>query len=256
MQAGMVQTDQMRAAVDALCEVLGDGLRALYLHGSAVSGQLRPQSDIDLLAIIDQSLRDDQRRDLLAALLRISGRYPPAPGGSRCLELMLFRLADLSDNAARAEFTFGEWLRDGFEAGHTPRPTQDPEHILILAQARHQAVALCGPPASALLPDIPPRQVRQALRDALPALLGGLQQDTRNVLLTLARMWRTASSGDFVSKDAAAQWVMPQLPQHHAVTLDHARMGYLGRITDDWDGRQDDAQSLAGELAAHVTRLL
>lgn len=85
MQAGMVQTDQMRAAVDALCEVLGDGLRALYLHGSAVSGQLRPQSDIDLLAIIDQSLRDDQRRDLLAALLRISGRYPLRRAGRAAL---------------------------------------------------------------------------------------------------------------------------------------------------------------------------
>ena len=34
------------------------------------------------------------------------------------------------------------------------------------------------------------------MRDALPSLAAGLDGDPRNVLLTLARMWRTVATGD------------------------------------------------------------
>ncbi|MDM7853300.1 hypothetical protein QUF18_20350 [Pseudochrobactrum kiredjianiae] len=34
---------------------------------------------------------------------------------------------------ARAEFVYGEWLRDSFEAGEVPLPNNDPEYTLVLA---------------------------------------------------------------------------------------------------------------------------
>lgn len=252
------QTDQIRAITAILKSVLGDALVALYLHGSAVSGKLRPQSDIDLLAVIDRDITNDQRNELLTELMQISGRHPAAPGGPRCIEVIAFRLSDLSENSfpMRAEFIYGEWLRDAFEAGETPMPTRDPEYTLVLAQARQETIPLIGQCASELLPEISLEHVRHAMRDALPALLHGLLGDERNVLLTLARMWRTAKTGEFVAKDVAAGWAIPQMSDQDATILDYARRAYLGEIIDEWGSRRTDAKILAEHLRERVIELL
>lgn len=255
MQPGTPEhTDLTQAVMMALRDVLGNALLAVYLHGSAVSGGLRPQSDIDLLAIVDESMTDDQRSDLLAALLPISGRHPVTPDGLRCIEAIVFCRSDLLEGRfpARAEFVYGEWLRDGFEAGVRPMPASDPEYTLLLAQARGQAIPLFGPGILTFLPEIPRAHVRQAMRDALPDLLNGLRGDERNVLLTLARMWRTARTGEFVAKDAAAEWAIPQMSHHDAATLDYARRAYLGELVDEWRSRSGEARRLSESLRARV----
>lgn len=238
--------------------IFGDALLGVYLHGSAASGGLRPQSDIDLLAVTAREMTGAEREKLLAAMLRISGRHPAAPGNPRCVELVVFHRAELAAPGypPRAAFVYGEWLRDAFEAGEKAASSADPEYTLVLAQARRDAVRLLGPPAGDLLPEISGAQVRQAMGDALPALIGGLRSDERNVLLTLARMWRTASDGGFATKDAAAGWAMQRLGDRDRATLDHARKAYLGEIADDWDGRQAEAQALAEELRQRVVALL
>lgn len=250
MQAILDQSEQISEALAAFRNILGGGLLAFYLHGSAVSEKLRPQSDIDLLAIASRRLTQSERVALLGTLLRLSGRHPSVPDGPRCLEVMVFSRPDLTADIfpARADFVFGEWLRESFEAGETPMPEQDPEFTLILAQARKEAIALSGPDRDELLPEIPMRDIREAMHALLPALLKGLHDDTRNVLLTLARMWYTASKGAFVSKDAAAAWAIPQLSERSASLLDHARRAYLGEVADDWSNLRDAVRCLAGEL--------
>ncbi|UFM66941.1 DUF4111 domain-containing protein (plasmid) [Paracoccus sp. MA] len=254
MQTVPRQFEQIPAALATLRNILGDALLAAYLHGSTASGQHRPQSDIDLLAVVDRALSEGQRSDLLAALLRLSGRHPAAPGGPRCLEVMIFRRADLAEPASwgRAEFVYGEWLREAFESGSKAMPARDPEHILLLAQAREEAIPLFGPGADQLLPAFPPARLRQAMRDMLPALLAGLHGDERNVLLTLARMWHTASTGQFASKQAAALWAKRRIRGWEAATLDHARQAHLGEIADDWSSRSDAAQRLAAHLERQI----
>ncbi|WP_333683335.1 aminoglycoside adenylyltransferase family protein [Pontibaca methylaminivorans] len=252
------RTDQVRSVPDLLRRRLGDALLGVYLHGSAVTGGLRPQSDIDFLAVVDSELTASQRRHLLMDLLRLSGCHPPVAGTPRCLEVMVFRRPDLAadDYPARAEFVYGEWLREAFEAGESPMPGRDPEYSLLIAQARAEAVALLGPPADKLLPQVPPERIRRAMRDALPALLDGLHTDRRNVLLTLARMWHTASTGQFVTKDAAARWAVPRLSAPYAAILDHARAAYRGEVTDDWSDQGDAARQVAGYMSERVLDLL
>lgn len=258
MQAEKSQ-EQISTVVAALCNIFGNSLIAVYLHGSGVSGELRPQSDIDLLAVVDRGMTEDDRAELLALLLPLSGRHPAVPNGPRCLELMVFSRIDLARRLypARAEFVFGEWLRDAFEAGETPMPQHDPEFTLVLAQARQEAIPLFGPGANELLPEVPEQVVREAMRDLLPALLNAVNQDTRNVLLTLARMWRTATSGAFASKNDAAIWALPELNDQDASTLDYARQAYLGEVQDnDWQNRRDAAKRLAEQLALNVTEAM
>ena len=248
------QTEQIPAVKSAIHHVFGSEIVAIYLHGSAVSGKLLPQSNIDLLAIIDRPMTDNQRTKLLAELLQISGRHPATPGNMRCIEVMVFLQSDLFDHIfpARAEFIYGEWLRDNFEAGEIPAPMRDPENTLVLAQARHQSIPLFGENPSALLPEIPIKYIHLAMREALPALLDGLLGDERNVILTLARMWYTATTGKFVTKDTAAAWAIPQMSNQDALLLDHARQAYLGEIKDEWEHKSVGAQ----QLAEHIQELV
>lgn len=241
----------------ALQECPGVSLLALYLHGSAVSGGLRPQSDLDLLAVIDQPLPRPERAALLKKLLEIS-RASAAPGAGRPVELIVFLASELAAPGypARCEFMYGEWLRADFAAGQMPEALRDPELTLVLAQARQQARSLFGPAAERLLPEIAPTEARRAMRDALPALLGSLAGDERNVILTLARMWRTAGCGDFVSKEEAARWAAGRLPSGPAEMVKLAQAGYLGERRDDWSAYRKEARETAGLLQALLLEAL
>ncbi|WP_374000030.1 aminoglycoside adenylyltransferase domain-containing protein [Bdellovibrio bacteriovorus] len=50
--------------------------------------------------------------------------------------------------------------------------------------------------------------------------------------MAIARIWFTALTGTITSKDKAAEWLIPQVPIHHAKLLTEARNGYLGIAPD------------------------
>lgn len=233
-------------------------LVAVYLHGSAVTTGLRPDSDVDLIAIVNSSMDFESRARLTRGLMEVSG-HPGSGDPSRAVELIVFLLSDLTTAAypARCEFLYGEWLRDAFTAGEPSLPVCDPEFTLVLAQARQEARALAGPDARELLPPIPCSDIRRAIGDALPTLLASLEGDERNVLLTLARMWRTATYGDFLSKDDAAKWASGRMPaREEAGVLAQAREAYLGRLDDNWTGRRQEVLQTADLLHAFVAKAL
>ena len=221
---------------------LAESLVAVYLHGSAAVGGLRPRSDVDLLVVIDQPMMSEARKCLAADLMTISGRYPSDPKGRRPLELIVFLRTDLAASLypPRSEFIYGEWLRHEYEMGEIPKHVCDPELTLILAQSRKEAIPLLGPTASSLIPAIPRSDIRRAIEDVLPALIATPPGDERNVLLTLARMWRTLVTGEFVSKDVAADWAVARLPAEEAAVLADAREAYLGTREEDWRDRKQE----------------
>lgn len=250
--------NQIKGAVASISETLQGALLGIYLHGSAVQSQLRPESDIDLLVIVARPLWECERAALTAALLQLSGRHPRRDQEPRCLEVMIFDIngQGVHSNPARTEMVYGEWLREAFENGEKPGPTSDAENTIILAQARVNSFSLLGPEAVQLLPEVSANAIRAAMRNGLSALLTGLHGDERNVLLTLARMWRTSENDDFVSKDAAAMWACPRLPEHEASILEYARQAYLGEIIDSWEDKEAATKSTAAHLREQIIRQL
>lgn len=102
--------------------------------------------------------------------------------------------------------------------------------MVLLADA-----PLYGPPPADLLDPVPHEDLRRAIVAGVPELLGELDTDTRNVLLTLARIWTTLATGAIRAKDAAADWALPRLPAEHRHVLAHARAIYLGEADERWD---------------------
>jgi predicted nucleotidyltransferase len=236
-------------------ELVGS-LVAVYLYGSAVSGGLRPDSDVDLLIVIDETISSEIRRRLLAELMVVSGRV--GDPSRRPIELTIVQLSECSAPRypARYEFLYGEWLRDDFEAGAIPEPACDPDMTLLLAQARWEALPLLGPAPGELLAEIPQSDIRRAIDGELPDLLDSLDGDERNVLLTLARMWHTLETGKFVPKDVAAEWAISRLPAAEAALLAQARDGYIGKEQDNWRARTGEAVTAAELLRQAVISAL
>ena len=241
------------AAVRAVEAALGLEGVAAVLSGSAVDGALRPNSDVDVLVVVEDAPDADARRRLAAALMAVSGRYG-AGGPVRPLDVTLVCRGDVVPwrYPPRQAFAYGEWLRAAYEAGAGPEPALHPDLAIVLAQARASGVALQGPVLRALLDPVPEADLRRALRDALPALLADLYGDERNVLLTLARMWHTAATGAFVPKDAAAAWAAPRLPADLGVWLELAGRAYVGACEDDWRDQRAEAAAVAERLRREV----
>ncbi|MEO3764725.1 aminoglycoside adenylyltransferase family protein [Streptomyces sp. B8F3] len=218
--------DQVRTVMTLVDDVLGPEVVGAYLHGSAVLGGLRPASDVDVLLVTRRSLTGDERQALLDGLLRVSG----FTGGLRPVELTVVVESEVRPwrYPPTGDFLYGEWLRKGFEAGGPPRPEAMPDLAIVLTMTRAGDHALAGPPPARVLDPVPYEDVVRAATAGIPELLAGADDDTRNVLLTLARIWSTLATGEIRPKDAAAAWALERLPPEHRPVLEHARELYLG----------------------------
>ncbi|WP_335935427.1 aminoglycoside adenylyltransferase family protein [Streptomyces sp. PTD5-9] len=217
--------DQLERTVDLVRGVMGPGLLGTYLHGSAVLGGLAPASDLDVLAVTRRSLDERERRTLVEGLLEISGLTPTV----RPVELTVVVQSEVRPwrFPPIGDFLYGEWLRDEFQAGGLPQPGPMPDLALALTVTLAGDHPLTGPPPAELLAPVPHTDLVRASVEAIPELMADLNDDTRNVLLTLARVWTTLATGEIKTKDAAADWAMVRLPPEHRPVLEHARNLYL-----------------------------
>ncbi|MFI6008198.1 aminoglycoside adenylyltransferase family protein [Streptomyces sp. NPDC051243] len=213
-----------------LHHTLGPAVLGIYLHGSATLGGLRPHSDVDVLVVVRERTTEAQRRALVEELLRVSG------GGSRPVELIVVVQDDVRPwrYPPTRDFLYGEWLRADYERGVTPAPEPSPDLAPLLTMVLLANAPLYGPPPADVLDPVPHEDLRRAIVAGVPELLGELDADTRNVLLTLARIWTTLATGVIRSKDAAADWALPRLPAEHRAVLAHARAVYLGHEEERW----------------------
>ncbi len=236
-------------ASSVVLELLGDSVVGVHLFGSAVVGGLRPDSDVDLLVLVSERLDEATRRTLVPRLMKVSGRIGNK-GSARPIELTVINLADVVPwrYPPRSELVYGEWLREEFERGRIPGAADDPDLAIVLMNARNDGIPLAGSPASELLDPVPMADIRRAIGESLPHLLESIQSDERNVLLTLARMWLTASVGEIAPKDVAAEWAMDRLPDEQASLLDEARRAYLGECNDCWEGRESRLAALVNAM--------
>ena len=155
----------------------------------------------------------------------------------------------------RMDFQYGDWLRREFERGNLePWPTtENGDLATLLTMVRRYGKAVVGPPAPELLPAVPEADLSRAMVGDLEPLLEELEPDTRNVLLTLSRIWCTLATGEIRPKDEAAAWASERLPDEHRAVLDHARAAYLRQTEERWSSL--DAQPAAEHMLEEIRTL-
>lgn len=245
------QTDAVLRVLDAVLPA--GALVAAARYGSAVDGGLQPDSDLDLFGVLDRRLTDKEKRGLVAGLVPISVR-PARPRTWRPVELTLVVHHEIRPwrYPPRLDFQYGEWLRESLVGGNlAPWPPTNPDVAVLVAMVRGAGRPLRGPAPVDLLDPVPRADVTRAMLDELAPLVDDLGSDTRNVLLTLARMWSTVVTGEIRNKDAAASWAIERLPAVHRPLLERARAAYLGETDDHWH----DPASVGSVADALVDRI-
>ncbi len=249
--------------MDQICEIValvegvfGPDVIGTYLHGSAVLGGLRPASDVDVLVVSRRPMDEKQRKVLLSGLLGLSGSRNHA----RPVELIVVDQSEVRPwrYPPSADFLYGEWLRAEYEGGDVPRAHPMTDLALLITMTLAGDRPLAGPRPAQILDPVPHTDVIRATVAGIPGLVGDLDSDSRNVLLTLARIWSTLATGQIRSKAAAADWAIAALPPGHLLALEHAQRLYLNCAysQESWsDDLLTQVRPCADRMLAEIDRL-
>lgn len=141
--------EEAKHAQSVVEAVLGDLIVGVYLYGSAIVGGLKRDSDVDVLVAVTHPPTFLQRKSLVARLMRLSGAIGNSKG-TRPVELTVVAVPDAVPwrFPPRAEFVYGEWLREKLEAESVSEPTRDPDLTIVLKKVLDNSLPLYGSDAS------------------------------------------------------------------------------------------------------------
>jgi predicted nucleotidyltransferase len=248
---------QLDRVVSLVREVLGPDVVGVYLFGSAVLGGLHLESDLDVLVVSKRRTSRAQKQRLVDRLLAISG-YRTSAGQWRRVELTIVLQSEIRPwrYPPSFDFQYGDWLRGEFERGSLePWPTTtNPDLAALITMVLLADTAVFGPSPGEVFDLVPHDDLVRAIVSEIDMLLRDLDSDTRNVLLTLARIWSTVATGIIRSKDSAADWALDRLPEEHRTVLARARAIYVGDQEEHWDDIQPRLRPHTDYVVAEIQR--
>lgn len=228
---------QIKDSLKLLKMILGPDLLGVYLYGSSLVGGLQKYSDIDLFVVTNRATTSEEKTKLITNLLQISGIY--MKNSKLPIEMTIVEKAVINpwQYPPHFDFQYGDWLRKSFENGIIePWLTYEmPDLALIVTQVLLRSQTLCGIEPKQLLANVPYHDFMKAMLHDLNRLAMDLENDTRNVLLTYARIWSTLETNAIRSKPAAADWVMNHLPKIYQPVMKRAKSICIGVEHEYWD---------------------
>ncbi|MBP6353932.1 MAG: DUF4111 domain-containing protein [Acinetobacter sp.] len=210
--------DQILQTIQLFKSTLAEDLLAVYLYGSSVDGGLKPQSDVDLLVIINRDLQNAERHSLAQKLLDIS--VPIGRLDGRALEITVLNSPKITAQTYpfSYEMQWGEWLRAELVQGLPLESSEDPDIAILLKKVQLHHHVLLGEPPSVYLPTVTDDLLERAIGDTYPQIVAHWDEDDDefNQILALCRMCYTLQYKEIVPKDVAAEWFISSL-QHDDV---------------------------------------
>lgn len=198
--------------------LLGDEVVAVYLHGSAATGDfVDGLSDLDVLIVVDSEVGDPVL-DHLVDEAGMIGR------GSRLnIDLRLVN----RDVARRVD------RLPQLEAGISVRPVRTPDAFVEqrrevevdllneFSLCRHRSTALVGPVADTVIGDVPPAWIVEVGVEQLERWqqLPFEPRYADLMTFTACRVWRHAVEGEHSSKVEAARWTLRRRPDLDAAGI-------------------------------------
>lgn len=227
---------QLKDSIELLKKIFGPDLLGVYLYGSALVGGLQKYSDIDLFVVTNRPTTSEEKTKLIAKLLQISGVYMKSSKPPIEITIVQKSMINPWQYPPHFDFQYGEWLRESFEKGIVERWTTNEMHDLaiIITQVLLKSQTLCGLQPKQLLEPVPYQDFIKAMTHDLNRLAIDLEQDTRNVLLTYARIWSTLATNTIRSKPAAADWVVNHLPKAYQPLIQRAKSICIGLEYEHW----------------------
>lgn len=233
--------------LDRLIRALGENLFAVYLFGSAATGNFEPGiSDVDLAAILKRELAPSELTALDRLHRELVAETPEWDGRVEVVYVSSEGLRSFRDGtSAAARISPGEPLH---------AIVVDPTWLIDWYQLQEVGVTLFGPPATEVVPVISTREYVEAVRQHMLTFstwTGDLATlgNQAYAILTMCRGLRTVRTGEYVSKREAARWASEQLPEYAELI----RTALLWR--EERRGAKDDATPTRAAVAAFVAEV-
>ncbi|MBZ0321218.1 MAG: DUF4111 domain-containing protein [Anaerolineae bacterium] len=253
---------QIAACLRLLKGVLGQDLLGVYVYGSSIVGGVQKYSDLDLFVVSRRATTHDEKATLGTRLVSISRDFfslfdkDADQDLSRPVELMIVVQSEIKPwrYPPTFDFQYGDWLRKDFESGNVEPWASKimPDLALLITQVRLAHKTILGPAPDQLLPQVPYDDFMTASVKELDSLMADIGFDTRNVLLTLARIWSTVETDAIRSKSDAAAWVLDRLPMDFQPVMQRARAVYLGEDDEHWDDLESLVQPCADFMVGKI----
>ncbi len=230
LNMSLFDSEQLFKACKEIKTYLEDSLLAIHLYGSALDGGLKPYSDIDLFVTIDKPMADKIRVKLMEALLACSAS-PGTDPSMRALEVTVVNYHDIVPwkYPPRREMQFGEWLRDDILEGVVEPALVDIDLCILIKKLRTASIPVVGLNAVALFEPVPDQDFLRTLQTTLDIwnTEDDWVGDERNVILTIVRIWFSASTGKITSKEEASNWLIDRVPIAYRSLVAKARQQYI-----------------------------
>jgi predicted nucleotidyltransferase len=248
---------QIESLVNGVRDLLGEDVVGAYLHGSAVLGGLRPRSDLDVIVVSKRRTSAGEKRRLVDLLLALSVRGgsigPPRP-----IELDVVVHSEIRPwrYPPAFDFHFSELWRTEFESGRVEpwRNSTNPDLASAITMALVGETVLLGPPPAEVFDPVPRGDYIEAILRDTETVDAFLSWDTRNVVLTLPRIWSAIATDDVHSKESAAAWALPRLPEEHRHVLERALATYRGGAEEPWDDILPQVRAYTDCVVAEIKR--
>jgi predicted nucleotidyltransferase len=220
----------------------GPALYGLYLCGSLAAGDFDERaSDVDFLAVLSRQAPYALVEDLERMHDRLAEVNPTWRDRIEAVYVT---------DAALAKFRAappGIAVISPGEPFHVLRA--GPEWVLTWYPARGNAIALIGPPAAKVIPDISFEEFGAAIRNQIGHLSERIADNATTgslayVVLTMCRSLYTLVQGEEVSKLSAAEWAQKRFPQ----------WAPLIREAITWREYQWEVPQAIGTASAHEVR--
>ena len=212
---------------DSFADIAGAAARSVILYGSLSAGGFRAgRSDIDLLAVIDGGLADEQS----AAVERLVRHADAGSAAGLDLHVVTTEVVGAPTRAPALELHVGRYDRSSLECEVARRVAASPDLPAELSMARADGRALRGAEPRELIAPVPADWIVDRGRHWL-LTWRSLTDDAENavfMVLTACRIWRFAVEEVHCSKAQAAEWALGRKPSLIAVRqalqrYEHAR---------------------------------
>lgn len=245
----------LREWVEGLKRLLGQEIVGLYLSGSLAYGDFVPErSDIDLQAVVQNPLSEDELRSVEQLHREIEGGCPQWAGRIECSYVPLELMCELTPPATPRPW----WGLGTFYAKAPAGNEWVINHYLL---SKH-GIALAGPQFNELIPPVDINSVRRAsakdlFQEWIPKIDDAEWLSNSHyqsyLVLNLCRILRTVIRGEPGSKRAAGQWAKATYAQWKSLIEEAERWAYGGQMQ-----RQADAVAFLRFAADRVneTKLL
>ncbi|MCA1054236.1 DUF4111 domain-containing protein [Rossellomorea aquimaris] len=242
-----------------ITKIINDDLVGFYLHGSLAMGGFNPDSsDLDLLAVTNQSLTVQKKRELAAFFLKTSNSPYP-------IEISYLNREQLKNwqHPCPFDFHYSEFWREryvndllkGTYEFLNEEINTDPDLAAHFTILNKRGICVAGEPIVDVFPTVPRSDYISSIMGDFKDCLRCIEEDPVYCVLNVIRVYWYLKEGVISSKEEAGNWGLVTLPQEFNTTVSKVVGSYTSQ-NDAYEFTDEELIRLRDYIADCVEGLL